>query len=168
MNWNVVELCDVRFVGCTLWSDFGSATDTAFTMQSAKANINDYTKIKFANQDRTKFRKLSPRDTLSKCLESKRFLTRIFENEFDGPTVAVTHFPPVFMSDDKYSSDLLSAYFCNDWPQAIEEGSLSPDLWITGHTHFSTDLQIGATRLVSRQAGYPGELEPFKWGIVEV
>jgi len=165
---DVVNLDGVRFVGCTLWSDFRAAKDVAFAMQLAKTSINDYQKIKLANEARTSFRKLSPRDTAAKCLESKQFLKKAFHEDFSGPTVAVTHFPPVFASDPQYLGDQLSHYFCNDWRKEIEEGSLSPDLWITGHTHYSTEMQIATTRLVSRQAGYPDELEPFEWGIVEV
>lgn len=34
------------------------------------------------------------------------------------------------------------------------------DLWVYGHTHASIDTMVGGIRLVSNQAGYPGEYVP--------
>jgi hypothetical protein len=30
-------------------------------------------------------------------------------------------------------------------------------LWIHGHTHYCCDYQVGGTRVVANQRGYPGE-----------
>lgn len=87
---------------------------------------------------------------------SKHFLEAELSKPFDGTTVVTTHFSPVFMSAPQYKNDILSAYFYNDWQADIEQGLLSPDIWITGHTHHSTELTLGKTRLVSKQGGYPG------------
>lgn len=82
--------------------------------------------------------------------------------------MVITHFPPVYMSDPKFSGQPLSAYFCNDWEEEIVSGRLSPDLWITGHTHYCSDIKVGRIRLLSQQRGYPGELGSFSWGVIEV
>ncbi|MCJ9430026.1 metallophosphoesterase [Kordiimonas marina] len=165
---NTIEIKDIRFAGCLLWSDFLATNDPAYARHEAARSITDYSAIRVAQTGRRKGRKLTPLDTAKKNADSRRFLEHALAEPFDGPTVAITHFPPVFMSDPQYAGSPLSAYFCNDWQSAIETGALAPDVWITGHTHFSTELAIGRTRIISQQRGYPGELGPFKWGVIEL
>jgi 3',5'-cyclic AMP phosphodiesterase CpdA len=164
---NAVTLGNVRFLGCTLWTDFASDGDVAAGMREALIAITDYQVIGLSEFEGDE-QALRPRHTAAFNAASRRFLETELAKPHDGPTVVVTHFPPVFMSAPQYAGDALSPYFNNGWDTDIENGQLSPDVWICGHTHYSTERQIGRTRILSNQAGYPGELEPFRWKIIEV
>ena len=162
-----VRIGDVRVLGCTLWTDFAFDRNPSSAMREALIAITDYRVIGF-DVDGAGEEALRPRHTLELNRTSRRFLEAELQKHHDGPTVVVTHFPPVFMSAPQYEGDMLSPYFNNDWGDDIAGGGLSPDLWICGHTHYSKEVMVGRTRVMSNQAGYPGELEPFHWSIVEV
>ncbi len=38
-----------------------------------------------------------------------------------------------------YAGDTLSPYFNNGWDRDIENRHLSPNVWICGHTRYSTE-----------------------------
>lgn len=164
---DAIRLQGIRFLGCTLWTDFKLSADENSAKQEAYNCINDYKLIGVLDEQGHP-RCLSPDHTVKFNCVSKRFLYRELRKKDMEPTVVITHFPPVFMSDPKFEGDTLSAYFCNNWENEIRAGLLSPDIWIAGHTHFSADFHVGETRILSRQGGYPGELEPFEWGIVSL
>ncbi|MFC4347966.1 metallophosphoesterase [Kordiimonas lipolytica] len=164
---NAVVFDGVRVLGCALWTDFKLGDNEAIARQEAYNTVNDYKRISIRNKGGGT-RSLTPAETAGFNEVSRIFLEKELAVPFQGPTVVVTHFPPIFMSDPQYEGDALSPYFCNGWQEKIESGVLSPDVWIAGHTHYSMAVTIGRTRIVSRQGGYPGELEPFEWGVIEI
>ncbi|MCY4127799.1 MAG: metallophosphoesterase [Gammaproteobacteria bacterium] len=87
--------------------------------------------------------------------------------------VVVTHFPPSLHAISKHFRDptnpasLLNSYFINDKEDLVRE--LSPEVWISGHTHVPYDYMIGDCRCVANPCGYPGESDRFESAkIVEV
>jgi Icc-related predicted phosphoesterase len=50
----------------------------------------------------------------------------------------------------------LSPAFVSDLSALIEE--FQPAAWVFGHTHHNIDEQVGSTRIVTNQRGYPDEL----------
>ena len=156
-----------RFLGCTLWSDFIMMGDPKAAMDLAQQIIHDYKRVKLGGPDGEE-RNLTPDDTRELNAVSRKFLQKSLSEKFDGKTVVVTHFPPVPMSSPQFADSPLTPYFNNDWALDIKNGTLSPDIWISGHTHHMEEQKVGSTRICSRQGGYPGELGPFKWGIVEL
>lgn len=161
---DALDIGGVRFLGCTLWSDFAMAEDAQVAKEAAQKIIYDYRRIKLANGS-DEARAISPDDTIRWNAASREFLSRSIAAE-SAPTVVVTHFPPVPMSDPKFADSPLTPYFNNDWAADIEAGVLAPDIWVAGHTHYMEEQTIGRTRICSRQGGYPGELGPFSWGLV--
>lgn len=155
-----------RFLGCTLWSDFQMMGNPEPAMELAQQIIYDYKRVKLAEPN-GEMRDLVPDDTRKWNANSRQFLEKSLAESFDGQTVVVSHFPPVPMSAPEFAESPLTPYFNNNWADDITNGILTPDIWISGHTHHMEEKSLGTTRIRSRQGGYPGELGPFKWGVVE-
>ena len=62
--------------------------------------------------------------------------------------------------------DPLSPSFASNLTDLIER--TRPALWIHGHTHHPVDYQVGATRVLSNQWGYPKEGLPMSAVVVEI
>lgn len=164
---DLLKLGDVRFLGCTLWSDFAMAEKSAPAMDLAREVIHDYRRIKLADPV-GEGRYILPEDSRRWNAESRAFLEKWLATDFDGKTVVITHFPPIPMSAPEFADSPLTPYFNNNWTAEIASGALAPDIWISGHTHHMEELTLGRTRVRSSQGGYPGELGPFRWGMIEI
>ena len=140
----------VRFLGCTLWSDFefDGAERRAAAMLLSERVVNDYGQI------RTDGRALAPEDTRRIHLSSRAWLEQRLSDEHPGPTVVVTHHAPLIRS--RPSSPVLRALggaFASDVTALM--GGERVALWIFGHTHRVADLELNGTRVVSNPRGYP-------------
>ena len=143
---------DVRFLGCTLWTDFGLlGTDSReLAMLEAKATMTDYKMIRV----NPTYRKLTPTATYAFHRISLGWLESRLAEPFQGKTVVITHHAPSSSSiGDR--CDLINAAYASSLDDFIRSNPI--DLWIHGHTHQCVDYCIGKTRVVSNQRGYPGE-----------
>ena len=149
-----VELGGVRFLGCTLWTDFrlyGEA-DAGSARQRARRAITDFNCIRVGG------RRLTPEDTVEFHEQSKAWLTGELGKAFDGPTVVVTHFLPAMPSvAERYANNPLNPAFASRLEPVIER--YRPELWIHGHTHAPCDYEIFGTRVVCNPRGYPREFD---------
>ncbi len=145
---------DVRFLGCTLWTDFEivGLEHHALAMWGAQQKMADYRLIRKS----PKFSRLRPVDTAALHFASLKWLKQQLELPFVGHTVVVTHHSPSAKAfNPKFQSDLLSAAFASNLEPLIESSKI--DLWIYGHTHHNADFTHGSTQILSNQRGYPGE-----------
>lgn len=147
-----VTVDGVRFLGCTLWSDFDfdGSERRAESMALSKRVVNDYKHIAFGAAGRT----LAPDDTRILHLSSRRWLATRLAEPHDGPTVIVTHHAPLIRG--RPSSRALRAVggaFASDLTDLM--GADRVALWIFGHTHRLADLDMRGTRVVSNPRGYP-------------
>lgn len=147
-----VRLDGVRFLGCTLWSDFDfdGAERRAESMAVSGRAVNDYGYITFGPDGRT----LAPSDTRMLHLSSRRWLAARLAEPHDGPTVIVTHHAPLIRG--RPASPTLRAVagaFASDVTDLM--GADRAALWIFGHTHRLADLDMRGTRVVSNPRGYP-------------
>jgi predicted phosphodiesterase len=144
----------VRFLGCTLWSDFefdGPERREA-SMRVCERVVNDYGQIELATQGRP----LAAEDTRAAHLASREWLRAKLAEPFDGATVVVTHHAPLIRT--RPSSPVwraLAGAFASDLTELM--GSKRVALWIFGHTHRAADLNVRGTRVVSNPRGYPHE-----------
>lgn len=146
-----VEIHSVRFLGCTLWTDFSILSDSERSMHIADRGVNDFSLIRTRDEDR--FR---PQDSAEFFKISSTYLEAELSISNSNKTVVVSHFPPGLKTHNKkYSLDGLAAYFQANVDHIINQ--YQPSLWIYGHNHCSDDFRIGNTRLVSNQLGYPSE-----------
>jgi predicted phosphodiesterase len=147
IDGNEVIIDGVRFLGCTLWTDFRLFGESKRFECLAEARwLNDFRIISCGNGD--VFR---PLDSVELHEQSLEWLTRKLDQPFDGKTVVITHHLPSFESVvDRYRDDLLSACFASNLDHLFSK----MDLWIHGHTHDSLDYVKNGTRVVCNPRGY--------------
>ncbi|WP_024905192.1 metallophosphoesterase [Robbsia andropogonis] len=161
-----VTLNDVRFLGCSLWTDFKlyeNDMSPAVCMRSAQSAMSDFRLIRATES----FRKLYPADTVRRHETSRAWLQRALDKPFAGSTVVVTHHAPSPRSIDiQFDGDELTPAYASDLEKLMGE---SVDVWIHGHMHTSFDYVVGSddatgsrgTRVVCNPRGYaPDHFNP--------
>ena len=143
-----VILDGVRFLGCTLWTDFNlfGADQHNECLSLAKERLCDFSMIQ---ENGLKF---TPEDSKQLHYQSKEWLTRkLMDEHYDGKTVVVTHHCPSWESvAPKYQKDQLSACFASRLDELIGYSSI----WMHGHTHESFDYKLNGTRIICNPRGY--------------
>ena len=143
----------VRFLGCTLWSDyrlFDTNAQRDAALQKITAFARDFSRIGVAPEFPDL---LTP--ALSRLLfdQSVAWLEKRFAEPFDGPTVVITHFAPSPGSiAPRFAGSPINAAFISDLEPQIRRWQ--PALWLHGHVHDSVDYRVGATRIVANPRGY--------------
>lgn len=149
-----VEVGEVMFYGCTLWTDFQLCDNRRFAMAEAAERMTDFRRIRVSPQ----YRRLRPEDTAMYNAASQGWLARSFA-EGNGKRVVVTHHAPSAQSLAADRRDkLISAAYASHSDELIEASQAV--LWIHGHTHHAVDYAIGTTRVVSNPRGYTDEPVP--------
>ena len=162
-----VVLQGVRFVGCTLWSDFDglssapgpAANDAEATAPGAlaehlKARDKAFRAANFYLRKNHSLQAGAPmlaEQVRELALQSQRWLRQALATGFDGPTVAVTHFAPSLLSaDPRYGLTPGTAGFCN----ALDDLLPAAQLWLHGHLHCPQDYVSRGCRVVANPLGY--------------
>jgi predicted phosphodiesterase len=151
----------VRFLGCTLWTDFllfGQAQQ-AVAKLAARRVMADFRAILV--DDGSLF---TVEHSIALHFEHRAWLEAKLAEPFPGKTVVMTHHAPARPSlHAQYANDLVSAGFINDLAyvmgraipgRAIPGRASQVDLWLHGHTHHSFDYRIGGTRVLCNPRGY--------------
>jgi predicted phosphodiesterase len=149
-----VVIDGVRFLGCSLWSDFdfAGAENRANSMRICGRLVNDYKQIRASDPDRP----LQPQDTRDLHLASRAWLTAALSTAHDGPTVVITHHAPlVRQRPENPVMAALGGAFASDLSELMDGDAA--DLWIFGHIHRAVDTDVNGTRVLSNQRGYPHE-----------
>ncbi|KAF3997818.1 metallophosphoesterase family protein [Glaciimonas immobilis] len=150
---NEICLSGVRFLGCTLWTDFRlepSSEERDAAMAKASELVRDFSRIKL---DIESDELLTPAVSRQNFDQSVAWLEYKFTQPFAGTTVVLSHHAPSKGSiHPKYEGSPLNGCFVSDLEQKIL--SWQPALWIHGHLHDSSDYQMGATRVVCNPRGY--------------
>lgn len=166
---------DVRFLGCTLWTDFALAGDVGMAIEHAGKCMNDYRRIERRAAPRlAKPRKdgplspprtwpivqLTPADTLALHWQHRSWLKRTLAVPVAPEvraTVVVTHHAPSARSVPKqYTGHELSpAYASEILDEVLASAQQVPALWIHGHIHQSIDyLHESGCRVTANPRGY--------------
>jgi predicted phosphodiesterase len=147
-----VILGGVRFLGCTLWSDFDfdGPARRALAMRICERAVADYRVIR--NDDRA----LTAADTRAMHLDSRRWLEQRLDAHHEGPTVVITHHAPyIHRRPPDQVWRLIAGAFVSDLSALM--GGERVAAWIYGHTHRVADRDVEGTRIVSNPRGYPDE-----------
>ncbi len=142
----------VRIIGCTLWTSFNiyGPGQEYFLKQNAKSCIGDYRAIRRYGET------LTPDATQALHYRSVEYIKNTLNQPYSGRTVVMTHHAPIMeASHPMFRGNDTDACFVNSLYDIIEDYEI--DLWVFGHTHFNVDMEIYGTRILSHQAGYPGE-----------
>ena len=151
---------DVRFFGCTLWTDFDAIT-------SARAVGNPVTvgqqlvardkAFRAANHALKRNHPLHAGQPMMAQairelgLQNQAWLRRALSTPCEGKTVVVTHFAPSLLSaDPRYGVNAGTAGFCN----ALDDLLPQAQLWLHGHLHCPVDYEAGGCRVVANPLGY--------------
>lgn len=146
----------VRFLGCTLWSDYRLFSDPAqreLGLQQATTMVRDFSRIGVAPGRPELF---TPAVSEALFERSVAWLEAKFGEAHAGPTVVVTHFAPARGSiHPRFEGSPLNACFVSDLEASILRWQ--PQLWLHGHVHDSFDYVLGRTRVIANPRGYaPG------------
>lgn len=155
-----VEIGGIRFLGCTLWTDYclygkGRRRES---MREAMTLMTDFRLIKLdrkpgENQDWREFRvvKLIPELTLRRHIQSAAWLDQQLHLGDPAKTVVVTHHPPLGQSIPKhFQGDKLSPAYASNLTHLVGRSKL----WIHGHIHDNMDYTHGQTRVICNPRGY--------------
>lgn len=94
------------------------------------------------------------------ALDCQAWLRGALAEPFDGPTVVITHFAPTLHSvDPRYGLSPGTAGFCN----ALDDLLPQADLWLHGHLHCPTDVQVGRCRIKANPLGYHDKNEQARF-----
>jgi len=144
----VFEQDGVRFLGCTLWTDFllFEEANKITAMSDGQMFLNDFRVIQ--EEDNQRF---TPARSIELHEHSLAWLKVKLDEPFNGKMVVVTHHLPSARSVvERFKDSLLSACF------ASELGYLfgKMDIWIHGHTHDNLDYVANGTRVICNPRGY--------------
>lgn len=139
MENDYMDIGDVRFVGSTLWTDFGNANP--LIMDQARYGMNDYATSMY-----------TPDDTLLWHHDSMHFIRRVVGGH--KKVIMISHMAPSYMSvnpayaghpmNPAYATELFD--FISDNPQIVA--------WFHGHMHHTNRYQIGNTWILTNPYGY--------------
>jgi predicted phosphodiesterase len=170
-----VVLQGVRFVGCTLWTDFdalnspgpdaaGAADQRGALAAQLKARDKAFRAANFYLRKNHSLQGGVPmlaEEVRALGLQDQQWLRQSLATHFDGPTVALTHFAPSLLSaDPRYGLTPGTAGFCN----ALDDLLPSAQLWLHGHLHCPQDYVSQGCRVVANPLGYArkGEQKSFQ------
>lgn len=155
-----VELFGVRFLGCTLWTDYSlyGQEQREKSMSEAQRLMTDFQRIMVdprteeieegaGSQDGS----LSPLFTLRRHEQSVAWLDQQLAASDPNKTVVVTHHPPLAASiPEPFLGDVLSPAYASNLVKLVGRSRL----WIHGHVHSSKDYMHEATRVICNPRGY--------------
>lgn len=150
---DALVLGGVRFLGCTLWSDFrlgDSEQEQLQAAQHAATMIRDFSRITIDEPSGELFSPLASRQLFD---ASVLWLERQFNQAFGGRSVVVTHHAPSALSiHERFRGSPLNAAFVSRLEHKVL--SWQPRLWIHGHTHDSHRYMLGDTEVLCNPRGY--------------
>lgn len=153
-----IEIGGTRFLGCTLWTDFGlfGPDRRDDMMRLAESAIRDFHVITVRGEPFTADRSRQEHRLSREWLQGE-----LRRSNPRRPTVVVTHHAPHPGSLSKrFERDPVSCAFVSN----LEELMGGAALWIHGHTHASFDYEVRGTRVLCNAKGYvprhaPGRIE---------
>jgi predicted phosphodiesterase len=152
-----VELDGVRFLGCTLWTDFELLGSSAVARDLAREQMNDYRRIRLSTHQ---YRKLRPTDTAGFHYKSRNWLRKTSSepSSCDRLVIISHHAPSILSLPLARRDEELSGSYASNLDDLVEQSGAV--LWIHGHIHQSSDYVLGRTRVLCNPRGYSGSPNP--------
>jgi len=143
----------VRFLGTTLWTDFGlfgTGEPRDEAIAEASMRLRDFSHIRREAGAEGLF---TPEDSARLFARHAAWLRARLAEPHAGPTVVVTHHSPSPRSvHPRFAGSLINACFVSEAEDLL--GADKACLWIHGHTHDSFDYEVAGTRVVCNPRGY--------------
>lgn len=182
LNNTYANICDVRFIGGTLWTDINNMNPVS--VEHIRRVMNDYhvvensdilTSYKIKNEDgsvtfKQRESRFTPETTYEdhkKCISMINEVLDAYQD--DKKIVVVGHHLPSYASiPDHFKGDFhMNGAYASDLSNFILD---RPRIkyWVHGHTHNPCDYMIGETRILCNPRGYYGyESRANKFNIVQ-
>jgi predicted phosphodiesterase len=144
----------VRFLGCSLWTDYSLAPEAerAAVIEQSRARNPDHFFIRYGG------RRFAPEDAAGICARHRAWLAARLSEPCVGPTIVVTHFAPHRQSiAPQFEKHPANPGFI----VPLDDLMGSARVWIHGHTHTAFDYSAGGTRVLCNPRGYPDESTGF-------
>lgn len=136
----------VRFLGCTLWTDFARGQHAAY----CETNLRLFQRVRDGGTGRLlRVSRIEQAHQASQAWLGQHFPAKT-------PTVVVTHHAPSPQSEDPRFREKPGscAYWVGLGTQIRE---WRPTLWVHGHIHIPVDYWLHGTRIFSNPWGYQNE-----------
>lgn len=147
-----VEMGDVVFLGCSLWTNFALGNDPSIGALVAEGAMNDFKRIRFFPG----FTRLRAGHLRLIHADSVLWLQEQFELHRGRKIVVLTHHAPSPRSiPPQWLGDPLNCAFSSDLEDLVA-GS-EAQLWVHGHIHAQSNYHVGETRIIANPRGYPSE-----------
>lgn len=147
------SIANVRFLGCTLWTDFllmGEQEGRDLAIREALERMYDFQRVYVDEQRRVLFTPAAAADLFRR---SAAWLEERLETYWPGPTVVITHHAPSELSvEPRFKGSPLNACFASHLDRLLRADLAGT--WIHGHVHHSVDYQVNGTRVVCNPRGY--------------
>ena len=157
---DVTVIAGVRFIGCTLWTDFDAmlsarAVTSEVTLgQQLAAREKAFRAADYAlkrNHSLVGGQPMLANQVRELGLSSQAWLRQALAQPFEGKTAVVTHFAPSLLSaDPRFGVTPGTAGFCN----ALDDLLPAANVWLHGHLHCPSDYTVGDCRVVANPLGY--------------
>lgn len=140
-----IVLDGVRFLGCTLWSR---------PQLELASTINDFTYIPEFEKNPKLFEDLHEADVkwLSETLPLK-------SDEYNKTVVITHHLPSFKLVSEGYQNNPKNVFYASD----LEHLMAGADVWLAGHTHVGTQLEIASCRCYVNPLGYAWENTIYRY-----
>ncbi len=142
----------VRFLGCTLWTDYRLEADVGQQQQMDRCGrrMRDHAVIHVGE------RLFTPVDALAEHLRCRDWLDRQLAQAVDGPTVVVSHHAPSAGSvHPRFAGHPVNPAYASH----LDDLAARAELWLHGHVHDSFDYRARdrsgrSCRVVANPRGY--------------
>lgn len=154
-------IAGTRILGASLWTDFALLGHTEDMMHGARYVMRDYKKI----FDKPDGELLLPQHTAGKHAQDRAWLLEKLDEQFDGPTLVMTHHIPVpeALATLAGKGDAAPAY-CSDLRADIFDKKI--DVWVSGHSHQARRGLVeglnGPIAFTANMMGYPDQTTNFE------
>lgn len=147
-----VDVEDIRFHGCTLWTDFSIFGDPMKYGMICQSAMNDYKMIK---RDPSYY-KMRTVDIYKIHQFSRLWLERSLQESTQLKNIVVTHHAPSLRSvPDEFKNDPVTSAYASNMENFILK--YEPNYWIHGHIHTPNQYCIGKTEIICNPHGYIDE-----------
>ena len=155
-NESVILNDEIDVYGSTFWTK----SPYERTIE-AKLYLNDYNMITYFSQSKRHVVDLDI-GYVNELSETSYNSLKEHLIKATKPTIVMTHFPPIRTgtSDPIYLAQKRVANLYFAWPdETINDFNLTNvPIWISGHTHWSYDINKNGSRFVGNQLGYKSEI----------
>jgi len=168
---DTVDLNGVHLIGSTLWSDFENGSPES--MVNCQFGMNDFRIIgtmdteDFTYFNRYDSRILTPEYVYREHKQSVEYIRFQLDRLKGQNVVVMTHHGPTYKSLHRdHVGNALNGAYASDLSDMI----LSyPNIryWISSHTHYHQDYDVGHTNMLSNPRGYRGEKSYNIWNGVK-